>query len=378
MYSKMKQARSIAMIFLSIFGCLCLLISVGEAQVATSEELLALWSDDGMKLAVVAPQQISIFSDETSDPVIIELDAPINNLIFSPSNALVAAGTFSSWDPHIQIWDSVTGEQIAQYRYEGGYGDMQAIRFSEDEQTLAFSYHDYREFLSGKLARFPLAESVKQTNSSVAPQAISASPSGVYLWGFRSTTAPTVTPITSHPYRPENVIAISPDLSSVLLLQYFSQLRTGYPILSMKVANLETTETLGDFADINYRVQMALYEPNAPRIALLADRGFVRFLNTETFTLEHDITFDEQGVYTIAYNADGSLLAAVEQNNSISIWEVETGDLIATYPNQPAAIHQLKFTHTDELIAFGDPLQYPQTWNAITLETRADFTAVAP
>ncbi|MFJ7046790.1 WD40 repeat domain-containing protein [Streptomyces sp. NPDC101112] len=86
-------------------------------------------------------------------------------------------------------------------------------------------------------------------------------------------------------------------------------------------------------------------------------------------------TTDHHGTHTLAFSADGTLLAAVGNDGTVSLWNIDTGTVRHTFRHNSApSIQAVAFRADGETLATGDELGTVCLWNPTTGVLRGVLT----
>lgn len=285
-----------------------------------------------------------------------------------PTVGAVTAVTFSSnasrvaaWDDSqtLTVWDTVTGQIIAQQSFADGLGEVEAMQFARNDERIALRYVDSTEFYGGKRNRhrFRPPHSPYMT--------------GVYIWDYLTNLPAQF--VNAGGWMNSNLV-ISPDGMIVGTVNSGATQRTGVGYFGIRLFNVDTEALMGSVGGRAEIVSSIVFNPaRSSELAMLTSHGVVRLWDYPSSAELLALSVLPERVRSIAYNQTGDELATAGIDGKVRVWNSGTGELLRVYPDQSADIYQLYFSDGGAVLAFGNPDTYPRVWDAETLETITDF-----
>lgn len=226
-----------------------------------------------------------------------------------------------------RIWNVATGEQL--YKNVEARALVRAAYFTPDGEQLFLG--DRKRIL------------VKDTKT----------------WRTVSTLAHDGDPYSIDLSKDKNTVAISSDS----LDDGFFDLRTGKRIAPFPMP----------------RTQYAYYVPTDNRMLFVSDLGEIELWDTSRKTrIRAYATYNanqEHVVYgTVALSQDGTRFVGVSRSHTLDVWDVESGNLLASERLPSDGYAQAYFLPAPDYVAVADPRGQLQVWN---LKTKAEMSFVA-
>ena len=257
----------------------------------------------------------------------------VYSVVFSPDGSMLASG---SADDTIRLWNPETGEHIR--TLEGHGGDVNSVVFSPDGSMLA----------SG---------SVDDT---------------VRLW--RHTRISHIRMHRGHT-NTVNSVVFSPD---------GSMLASGSADDTIRLWNPETGEHIRTLTGHTDAVNSVVFSPDGSMLASGSRDDTIRLWNPETG--EHIRTLEghgtqkrtlgifgqwsaaTHGIYSVVFSPDGSMLASGSEDNTVRLWNPETGEHIRTLEGHGGDVNSVVFSPDGSMLASGGSDSTVRLWNPETYE----------
>lgn len=119
-------------------------------------------------------------------------------------------------------------------------------------------------------------------------------------------------------------------------------------------------------------VKFVAFSPNGNRLASASDDKTVRIW--EVVTGEHIATFDKHlgRVFTVAFSPDGNTIASGDIDGTVYLWNANTGQYKATLSGHTEIVHQIAFSPDGNMIAT-DTISTMCLWDVHTREQITTF-----
>ena len=312
------------------------------------------FSPDGAKLAVADGREVKLWSVSTqTSTTAFEADA-VGSVAFSPDGTKLASGsvdktvrlwdvstgeninTFTghaefprfvafspdgkklasgSIDKTIKIWDVSTGENI--HTLTGHTGIVQSIAFSPDGTKLASGSQDK----SVRLWNVSTGESI---NILGKIDQVSAAVQTLHLFASRASKS------TRH-RSPVTSVAFSPD---------GTKLASGEINGPVKLWEVSTGRNINTFHGPRGLYRSVAFSADGARLAssIAGGYGTVEFWDVTTGKNINTIAGHLDGVNSIAFSPDGAKLAAGVSGSGVKLWEIETGQQVATFSEKVISV----------------------------------------
>ena len=250
---------------------------------------------------------------------------------FSPDGKTIASGRLEqSRNDHIRLWDVKTGTYLRSLTAPSTKISINLGRDAGGFTSIAFS-QDNKMLASGSIDG--------QTR-------LWAVETGRFIDTMRPDTVYTDAALLTDTVWS---VAFSPD-GDTLAISYL-----GGTLRLWDVATRRNFRTIGYTSSI-YSIA---FSPDGKTLATGSGSynvGACSLWNVETGTLRHAFTADRTSVYSVAFSPDGNTLATGGLDNTLRLWDVETGDLVRAIPGgdpyrDPDSIYGLSFSPDSKRLA---------------------------
>jgi WD40 repeat protein len=113
------------------------------------------------------------------------------------------------------------------------------------------------------------------------------------------------------------------------------------------------------------------YHPRQAQVAVAYDDGMARIWNPETGGVVRVIDAPGQEAWSVAFNADGTLLAVGGESGRISLWDAENGTLLCELNTSGSQVERLVFQPGGDLLLSGGFEDYVWVWNTTACTQQA-------
>ncbi|GAB4531313.1 MAG: caspase family protein [Pleurocapsa sp.] len=242
----------------------------------------------------------------------------ITQIKYSPDGKIIAS---ASWDKTIKLWDVENDKLIT--TLTGHQNAVNTIAFSPDGKTLISGGED---------------KTIK-------------------LWNLE--TDKLITTLTGHTDSIKTV-TVSPDNKLIASAGYDNKIKiwtiAGELLQTidghnLAVTSLQFTTPLGS----NHTLASASWD-NSIKLWKIENEG-------KTSQLLHTLIGHQDGVTTISFNSNGTILASGSGDRNIKLWDVKTGELIKTLRGHTSQINTLAFSNDDNTIISGEEQKGLFWWN---------------
>ncbi len=141
---------------------------------------------------------------------------------------------------------------------------------------------------------------------------------------------------------------------------------------SVRIWDIPTRRVIKSFNAHRGIVWMIQHHPTKPIVATSGDDGVVKLWNADTYELIREWKA-ESAVRSIAFSANGRLIAAGDRAGLIHIYDIESGEEIQTR-SQNGSIFGIAYSSDGKLIATVGTDRVVRVWDANSLEERQSFT----
>lgn len=301
----------------------------------------------------------------------------VQSIATSPNGTTVATGS----DHTVQLWDAVTGENIATLegheRGGGGFDNFVTILlFSPDGVYLASRAAD---------GLVKLWEVATQTEVATWPgdDTLMFSPDGTTLitrnsrfferWNVESrvkiATTPEIAPRVPFTLVSRGGWVLSPDATLVALTVWNWDRDT---VDRVEVWDLRTGEKIVTLKANGCLDGLLLFSPDGTSLACGSERGFHLWdvENWESIPIERD----QERVLSISFTPDGTTLASARLDGRIKLWDVATGYNLATIEAHGAGVLSVSFSSDGAILASGSHDGTVKLWDGANWQGTTTFS----
>jgi eukaryotic-like serine/threonine-protein kinase len=299
-----------------------------------------------------------------------QLDGNISNVLFSPDGSILATGGSNQ---AITLWDPVSGHQIE--RLFGHFGNITSLAFSKSGEHLASSSFDQtvkiwdlRYSNRGEPRTFRAHEELI-TDIAVDPSsryvASSSFDNSISIWDLYSGAQTAliknlrddVYSVDFHPVEKQLVSTGSDGSIRVWDFESGTELKK----IDCNVATLDVAfDSTGERIASTYANNLALWNAATGAREKTFQLSQARVERTDWDAIDDDY------LHNLAFSPDNSKIAAVGDGESISVWDVASGQLIhSMHGHKGWGARDIAFAPNGELVASCSGDQSIIIWNVV-------------
>jgi WD40 repeat protein/serine/threonine protein kinase/tetratricopeptide (TPR) repeat protein len=268
----------------------------------------------------------------------------VGGLAFSPDGRFLAT---ANWSNKVKVWDLASGPQEYRLLHPGHVDRVGGVAFSADGRRLASASRDRTvrlwDIASGRIIRILTGHRDEVRCVAFGAEdtllATGSYDGTVKLWDpdtgrLRQTLTGKKGLICC--------VAVSPDGRRVAATD---QAETG-TVIVWEVATGRKLQTLVGHSAV-------AFSPDGRRLAFPSKGKTVKLWDTETWQELRTLEGFKEGVYTVAFSPDGSLLAAAGHRgeDGVKLWDPVSGELIRTLEGLWGHIHSVVFSPDGRRVA---------------------------
>ncbi|MFN7384702.1 MAG: protein kinase domain-containing protein [Dolichospermum sp.] len=279
----------------------------------------------------------------------------VRPVAYSPDGQTLASG---SQDDTIKLWNVKTGnllQTLPSHSYE-----VNSVAYSPDGQTLASGNFDNTIKIWQLVASISKAP-VQQPQSQVSQPVISTPPSQPVTIPAPQTTIP----VKNTKLRKLLIAAI---LGLIGTQIYGYALYSVFPINPISIiANLFSGISLEKTLKGHFNwVRSVAYSPDGQTLASGSDDNTIKLWNVNTGNLLQTFTGHSDLVWSVAYSPDGQTLASGSWDKTIKLWDVKTGNLLQTLKGHSDFVISVAYSPDGQTLASGSSDGTIKLWNIKT------------
>lgn len=118
------------------------------------------------------------------------------------------------------------------------------------------------------------------------------------------------------------------------------------------------------------------YQPNG-KVVAFEDRGEVKEIDLNSYELLTSNSFamgSDNAVRALSYSPNGKLIASANQEGLITIWNTQSGDIVASIQAHPSIIDSLSWHPTEAILASAGRDPFVKFWDTNTFELLYEFS----
>ena len=279
------------------------------------------------------------------------------SVAYSPDGQTLASG---SDDKTIKLWDVNTGNLLQTLK--GHSNSVVSVAYSPDGQTLASGSWDK----TIKIWQIPASINkapVQQPQSQVSQPVISTPQN-------QPVTIPA--PQTTIPVKNTKLIKLLiPAILGLIGTQIYGYaLYSVFPINPISIiASLPSGILLERTLKGHFNwVRSVAYSPDGQTLASGSDDNTIKLWNVNTGNLLQTFTGHSDLVWSVAYSPDGQTLASGSWDKTIKLWDVKTGKLLQTLEGHSDLVWSVAYSPDGQTLASGSGDDTIKLWNVKTGE----------
>ena len=318
---------------------------------------------------------------------------PVESVAFSPNGRRLASGSI---DATVRVWEvSPSGDRTTwtanhKLTLVDHTAMVTGVAFSPDSQTLVSSSYDNTVRVWN-----PVTGVLKNTLTRIwksidgyidAAESVAFSPDGKVLASVGYHGGIITWDTETWELQPEQgssfggpCLAFSPNGRQLAAGSFLCPVNYEALVLYDEVGIVGWGDRLM-FDDTWYSAWSASFSPNGGTLAIVYSDATIRLWNTETRELRHTITGHTQPMTSVDFSPDGTILANGSgdmyhkgrrfsnnyiENNTVHLWDMETGTLQRTIVTDVSLVLSVKFAPNGKTLAHGGP-DGIRLWNVQT------------
>jgi WD40 repeat protein/serine/threonine protein kinase len=326
-------------------------------ELETGQEVLALrghtapvhevaFSPDGQRLATASRDQTVKVWDARTAPEFRTLTGhtnAIHSVAVSPDGTRLAS---ASDDKTVRVWDAQTSQELLTFKEHTDYVD--SVAFSPDGQRLATASRDQTvkvwDAQTGRTIRTLQGGSARHMSLAFSPDGQRLASGGRRTWQTGEVKVWDVQtgqegPILKGYTEPVYDVAFSPDGKRLAVSVGRAQDRRG----EVKVSDLETGHELLILEGPALLACVA-YSPDGQRLAAGSWDQTVKVWDAQTGQKLLDLKGHRGFVWSVTFSPDGKRLASGSSDQMVKLWDAQTGQELMTLKGHGGTVLDVAFS----------------------------------
>ncbi|MEH2163789.1 MAG: serine/threonine-protein kinase [Nostoc sp.] len=293
----------------------------------------------------------------------------VNALAISPDDHTLASGSDRK---NIKLWDLNTQKVLA--TLSGHSHAVKSVAFSPDGQILATASDD-------KTIKLWQVETLKEISTllghSHAVKSVAFSPDGqilasgswdktIKLWDIN--TGREICTITGHQLQ-VNSVAFSPQGQILASASYDRTIRLWHiPALESfqtEIQNRPCYSLLSTLSGHAWAVLTVAFSPNGQILATGSDDNTIKLWDVNTGQLICTLVGHSWSVVAVAFTADGETLLSASCDKTVKLWRVSTAEEIVTLSGHVDSVSAVAMSQVRQLIASGSRDKTIKLWQLV-------------
>ncbi len=338
----------------------------GDSDVG--EWVFASLSKDGKLLASSVGNRVLEIRNTSTGSLVTSLEshsAAFFSVAFSRDGRWLASGTN---DRSIRLWQTATGREMP--KLSGHTGWVKAVAFSPDSHFLASASN------SGEVKLWDV-NTGKEVYSAAYPNerldAITFDNDGKFL--ATAGTQQTIHLLNLSTKETRTLTGHQGEITSLALLANTSVIASGGADKTVKLWDVRSGEVVKTFAGLSDQVNTIAANWTGKVLAAGTADGKVTSLDIATGE-QHLVGKLGGEVFTVSFSGDGSWLAAAGMDQTVRLWEAETGNEVRTLAGATGEVNSLAFDKDGRSLVSGNGDGSMTVWNSESGTLLATLVAV--
>ncbi|MDE0400559.1 MAG: T9SS type A sorting domain-containing protein [Candidatus Poribacteria bacterium] len=303
----------------------------------------------------------------------------VESVAFSPDGQTLAYATYNEihlWNTSINIGDVLIIDRFTHRETLTGHtGEATSVAFSPNGQALAIG--DYR---GGFRLWYDLSGEPKLTGRRYMGRVWSivfSSDGTTIATGGRSIFLWDALPVEKRWEQPQLTmvysVAFSPDGNTIATGTGVIDRWGEYRRADIELWDAVTGENRWK-VERTYAVYSVAFSPDGTIIATGSGDNTLRLWNANTGEHIHTFTGHTAAVLSVAFSPDGTIIATGSSDNTLRLWNANTGEHIDTFTEHIGNVYSVAFSPDGTIIATGSGDNTLRLWNVNTREHIHTFT----
>lgn len=306
---------------------------IRSAPSGTAATNAVAFSPDGSRVATVTTSNRIVIWEVTTGEAVQAFpaqDGYMSTVDWTPDGTRLASG---SNDGTVQIWDVAEGtlrRTLTGFEpLDRAYGGATEVAFSPDGRYLA----GLQSHPSGRMIVWRTdGTEVVRVDRSREMYDLFWGPGGRVLYAsdedgdVRTWSVPGGEEIARYPLSDQRIVNAAGALPLV---------GVGVESEALVVADIKRDTVRWRFDHVDFVNQIA-FIPGRPLVAVADGAGYLKVWNLETGTLRFSHFAHDDIAYFVSASPDGKLLATAGQDNTIRLWDADTGELVRVIQGAPS------------------------------------------
>ncbi|MEH2274205.1 MAG: serine/threonine-protein kinase [Nostoc sp.] len=320
------------------------------------------FSPDGKILATASDDKtIKLWQIETLEEICTLLghSHAVKSVAFSPDGQILASG---SWDKTIKLWNVNTGTEIC--TMTGHQLQVNSVAFSPQGQLLASASYDR----TIRLWQIPALAGC-QRELEIKGMGAGSREQGDVNMGIQT---PTVAPASRRVRKPPHETGELDPCSALLFMLGTEDI----PPFSLPPAPLPLIQNrpcyslLGTLSGHAWAVLTVAFSPDGKILATGSDDNTIKLWEVNTGQLICTLVGHSWSVVAVAFTADGETLLSASCDKTVKLWRVSTAEEIVTLSGHVDSVSAVAVSKVRQLIVSGSRDKTIKLWQLVEQHNR--------